>query len=171
MRVASTFSILALTAALLTFPAADIAIAKAPVAASAGISVAFDPSLSRPDSPIGQQEMGEVSLKIREAVMSRLAKEQIAYTSLNVWVVNLKPNRPTMTQMRLNPSLSYGSYGLGGAHFQAQMTLTDGRVLRVESQYFGHDIYMAKTATTWTDAEKATDWLAEELVKAAKSAA
>mgnify|MGYP001627425541 CR=1 FL=1 len=167
MRAVAMMSFLALTATFTAIPSPHNAVAMA--AAPAGLSVAFDPSLSRPDSPIGQPEMAEITQRIRETVSRRLEREQVAFTALNIWVVNLKPNRPTMTQIRLNPSLSYSSHGLGGAHFQAQMTLSNGRVVRVESQHFGHDIIQAQTFTTWTDADKAIDWLADDLVKASKS--
>lgn len=171
-RVLSSVSVLPLSLALaiglMVAPASSPVLAAPAIAAPSTISVAFDPSLSRSDSVIGQPEIAEITQRIRETVSRRLAREQIAFTSLNIWVVNLKPNRPTMTQMRLNPGLSYSSYGLGGAQFQAQMTLADGRVIRVESQHFGHDILMAQTFTTWTDADKAIDWLADELFKAAK---
>lgn len=78
-------------------------------------------------------------------------------------LVDALPNRPTFKQLGDRPSLSFESFGTGGATIEGQAISVDGHITPVRYRWYESDIRQAKLATTWSDAGRAIDRFAFQL--------
>lgn len=91
-----------------------------------------------------------------------------APVTLEVTILNAKPNRPTLEQLRDQPALSFAlSRSIGGAALEGVLRDAEGRELaRVESEFFETDIRDTIGASTWHDARRAMRRFANDVAEA-----
>ena len=90
-----------------------------------------------------------------------------APTLLRVTINKAKPNRPTFNQLSEDASLSFQSYGVGGAEVSAEFISAGGTVIgSAEYDYFSsfNDRPLGATGT-WTDATRAFSRFSKKLSK------
>lgn len=86
--------------------------------------------------------------------------------TLVLTLTKLTPNRPTMAQMRAKPSLSFQSYGLGGASLTGQLMAPDGKDLgNVSYSWEETWIENVRNVGTWYDANRAFSLFARHLAR------
>jgi len=89
-----------------------------------------------------------------------------ASTVLRITIQDAKPNRPTYKQLSVEPSLSFQSFGIGGAELQGELIAAGGRSLGTMSyEYYENDIRDAKFGGTWGDAHRAFGRFANKAAK------
>lgn len=93
---------------------------------------------------------------VRELITTNLRRELgDQATRVDLVINDATPNRPTFKQLGDNPSLSFQSFGIGGADITGKAFDAEGNVLgEVQYDWYG-DILWANTAWTWTDADRA----------------
>ena len=89
-----------------------------------------------------------------------------APTVLRVTLVDAVPNRPTFDQLSVEPSLSYSSFGVGGASMEGELITADGQ----SSGAFTYGWYETQLdefsrTGTWIDANRAIDFMARKVAK------
>lgn len=86
---------------------------------------------------------------------------------LRVTINEVKPNRPTFNQLSKDASLSFQSYGIGGADISAEFISADGSVIgTAEYNYFSNfNDRPFRSAGTWSDAELAFSRFSKKLSK------
>jgi hypothetical protein len=78
--------------------------------------------------------------------------------SIELSIIDAKPNRPTMEQTADRPGLDpIRSISVGGAELRGVVrNASGGEIATVEHQYSSHDLYMASfSGATWGDARRA----------------
>ncbi|WP_051279166.1 DUF3313 family protein [Hellea balneolensis] len=91
---------------------------------------------------------------------------QTAPTVLRITIEDAKPNRPTFNQLSVEPSLSFQSFGNGGAELQAELIASGGQSLGTMSyKFYETDIRDAKFGGTWGDAHRAFSRFASKAAK------
>jgi hypothetical protein len=91
--------------------------------------------------------------------------------TVELTILDAVPNRPTFQQMADEPALSFESFGVGGARFEAVLRSADGHELaRVEHRFFESNIFDTFAASTWTDARRAMRGFARKVAAAYEAA-
>lgn len=109
---------------------------------------------------------------LNEELVRDFAKRDIvlsnsAATTLRVTIEDAKPNRPTFRQLSKDPSLSFQSFGIGGAEVSAKIIGANGEVMG-QAEY---DLFPSLNDTpfqpkgTWVDARRAFDRFSKKLSK------
>lgn len=90
-----------------------------------------------------------------------------ASTLLRVTINEVKPNRPTFNQLKEDASLSFQSFGIGGADVSAEFVSASGTVIGTANYDYFSSFYErpAQTASTWTDANRAFSRFSKRLSK------
>ena len=65
----------------------------------------------------------------RNFVKRGVSLSETAPTLLRVTINEVKPNRPTFNQLSVEPSLSFNSFGIGGADVTAEIVSSGGNVI------------------------------------------
>ena len=84
---------------------------------------------------------------------------------LDLVIEDARPNRPTMREMAARPGLSHQSFGVGGARISGQYRAPSGTQTPIEYSWYETDIRWAEYGSTWSDADKAFDKLADRLAQ------
>lgn len=119
----------------------------------------------------GEKDLNHLADRLQKKFETRLTKEGVtvdanADTVLRLVLTDAKPNRPTFTQLSNDVSLSYQSYGVGGASFEGQLLTADGTSLgELSYAWYETDIRDAAYANTWSDAHRAIDRFARKTAK------
>jgi len=110
----------------------------------------------------GEKSLEELRLDLMEDMTHRLQKEGLqvaenAPAKLVLTIEDVKNNRPTFNQLSREPSLSYRSFGVGGAEIKGELFDSAGASLgTMDYRYFESNIRNAQYAiTTWTDTRRA----------------
>ncbi len=153
--------------------AAILLSASAAVAAPASVSVVLGPELqTKAEKDYGVTDVGRIADELRRTVERRLAKAPaFDGATVELTLVDVKPNRPTFTQMGKTPGLSYQSFGIGGAKIEGRVVRADGTEQPVAYRWYENDIRWAEGHTTWHDAEWAFDRFAGRLARGEELAA
>lgn len=126
------------------------------------------------DRSIGARE-GEI---LRNAVVDSVGRalerrgaalDQTGGVSIEITIVDADPNRPTMQQLRYDPTLDpMRSVSLGGAELVAVIRGGDGRVLsEVRHRRYNHSLEdLVGPPTTWTEARRAISQFATKVADA-----
>ncbi len=123
------------------------------------------------NSHLGEKELGRLIERLRQRVEKRLIKEGVqvsdsAPTTLRITLEDAKPNRPTFTQMSRDTSLSYQSFGTGGAEINAEIIQANGaRLGTLSYRFYETSIEFAHHNATWSDANRAIDRFARKAAK------
>lgn len=102
--------------------------------------------------------------KVKSQLQSRGVWAETGGDTLVLTLTSLTPNRPTMAQMRDNPSLSFQSFGLGGAALTGKLVSVDGKELGTVS-YSWEETWIDNVVQvgTWHDAQRAFSLFARHL--------
>lgn len=86
---------------------------------------------------------------------------------LELILVDITPNRPTMHEMSERIGLNLVSFGLGGAEIEAHLIGADGSDLgKMHYRYFSSQLdQFSSGVTTWYDARRAFDKFSRRLAK------
>lgn len=135
--------------------AALLASATSALAAPASVNVTVGPELQAKAAAIlGVRDVDELAADLQKAVEVRLAKTG-AYDGarIELVLVDAQPNRPTYKQMSDQPSLSYRSFGLGGAQIEGRTIAADGTITPIHFKSYQTDIRWSRVTGVWSDAE------------------
>lgn len=93
---------------------------------------------------------------IRDLLERNLTRELGSQAArVDVVINDVVANRPTFKQLGDRPGLSFQSFGIGGADVSGKAFDAAGNLIGEVSYDWYGDIYMADTAWTWTDADRA----------------
>ena len=125
----------------------------------------------------GDKEIEYLLTKIEDEVREDFAHRGIALsdtapTLLRITIEEVKPNRPTFNQLKRDVSLSYESFGIGGAEISADLIAAGGDVLgQAEYDYFSSlNDHPFRSQSTWTDTRRAFSRFSKKLTKKLASA-
>jgi len=146
--------------------AAAFAVQAAPLGPVADINITIGPKLQEQADEYGQRDLDYLVADLRDSVESALARKGGLSPdggTLDLVIEDAVPNRPTMRQMNLKPSLSYESFGIGGARIGGVLTTADGQKIPVGYRWYETDIRWSTAAGTWMDAQNTFDRFARRL--------
>ena len=134
-------------------------------AAPASVSVAIGPKLqAKAETTYGVRDVRELADELKKDVEIRLARNgSYDGAAIELNLVDAVPNRPTFKQLADKPSLSFESFGVGGARIEGRIVAPDGKVTPLAYQYYETDIRWARYHSTWSDAEWAIQRFAYHL--------
>ena len=133
-----------------TLAAAAIAQAQAPA-----VNVVIGPDLQREVEKLGDREVNDQVASLQAEVGKALAQRYPGATA-NLVLVDLKPNRPTIEQVRRTPGLDpIRSVSIGGAAIKGEIVLADGETRQVDYAYFSPGLRDVWGYSVWRDADRA----------------
>jgi hypothetical protein len=151
---------------ILAFAAAALlASAGAALAAPASVSVTVGPQLqAKAAAVLGVRDVNDLAAELQKTVQARLAKTG-AYDGARIELVltDVTPNRPTFKQLSDQPSLSYRSFGRGGAEIDGVAVAANGAVTPIRYRYAQTDLSWSRLTGTWSDAEQSFQQFAYQL--------
>ena len=102
---------------------------------------------------------------IEQTIQKELSDELGANAArVEVNVINVMPNRPTIEQMDNHPGLSMQSFSIGGAELSGRAFDANGVLLReTQYEYTSPSIFDAQYASTWNDTDYAIYRFAKRL--------
>ena len=110
----------------------------------------------------GQRDLDALTEKLEKWTTSALVKKDLnvsddAETVLKITLVDARNNRPTLNQLRHDTSLSFQSFGLGGADIEAELFDASGNSLGSVSYAYYDNFFdqFTQASGTWTDARHA----------------
>lgn len=110
----------------------------------------------------GEEALEDLRLDLFEDITRRLEKEGLqvaenAPAKLVLTIEDVKNNRPTFEQLSREPSLSYQSFGIGGAELKGELFDASGISLgTMDYRWYDSFIQNANFASgTWTDTKRA----------------
>lgn len=119
----------------------------------------------------GDKALNDLKKRLERRLNERFERSGItvsetAPVTLKVVIENAKPNRPTFNQLSKEPSLSYQSFGLGGAKISSQLIDASGKSLgEANYAWFENFIQDAQFGGTWSDADLAFRRYAKKISK------
>lgn len=128
----------------------------------AHISITVGPALARQVDTVGPQEIERLTGDLHRTVERRLPVTADGGELILV-IEDARPNRPTLTKMSRSPSLSYESFGVGGARISGEYVDAAGARTPVRYSWYETDISQASYAETWRDANTAFERFARRL--------
>lgn len=112
----------------------------------------------------GEESLEDLRQDLVEDITRRLEKEgfqvaENAPATLVLTIEDVKNNRPTFEQLSREPSLSYQSFGIGGAELSGELFNASGTSLgTMDYRWYDSFIQNANFASgTWTDTQRAFD--------------
>jgi hypothetical protein len=134
---------------------ASLSTATAASAAPASVTVTVGPDLQQKAvETYGVRDVDRMAAELRKDVQRELTRTG-AYDGarIELVLVDVQPNRPTMKQMSDTPGLSFQSFGLGGARIEGQAIAPSGAVTPLKYSYYETDIRETWAHSTWSDAQ------------------
>ncbi len=119
----------------------------------------------------GERDLNRLTERLQKRLEKRLEKEGVATdpgadTVLRLVITDARPNRPTFRQLSKDVSLSYQSFGIGGAAFEGEIIAAGGESLGdLSYAWYEDSIRDAAYSGTWTDAHRAIDLFARKTAK------
>ncbi|KAF0182250.1 MAG: hypothetical protein IV086_11010 [Hyphomonadaceae bacterium] len=144
-------------------------------------SAAADPVVVRPlaidaelqkkfEEEYGTREIAELSEAVSQSLASELRQAggsvaDAGPITIETTLVDVKPSKPTLEQLRDKPGLDYfRSVSLGGAELRARLLAADGSVLReVSYDWYETDLLNTLALGTWSDARRAVRRFADKV--------
>src|SRR6185312_4392369 len=144
------------TVAIAIATVALLASATAALAAPASVSVSIGPALQAKAAKLGVRDVDQLAAELRTAVERQVVRRG-AYEGARIELVlaDAAPTRPTFQQMSDRPSLSFESFGLGGAEIGGRAIAADGAVTPIHFRSYESDIRQSRRGGTWSDADAA----------------
>lgn len=135
-----------------------------PVGAVSEVRVTFGDDIERKPRVFGQREKDRLANEIKLEVAKAMGGLTPGGGVLEVTLEDVKPNRPTWTQMSYQPGLSYiDSFGIGGATIEAVYVAPGGARTPVRYSWYESDIRQSRFVGDWYDADKAIERFAKKL--------
>lgn len=123
--------------------------------ASSNVTVTIGRDLQTRVEKLGVREVNDQIANLQSNVV-RVLEESYPGASAQLVLTDLKPNRPTMQQMRDTPGLDpIRSISIGGAAIEGQLTTADGQTRAVKFSYFSPSIRDVWGYGVWQDADRA----------------
>lgn len=120
----------------------------------------------------GEKSLEELRQDLMEDITKRFDKEGLqvaenAPTKLVLTIEDVKNNRPTFEQLSRETSLSFQSYGIGGAEIKGELFDASGASLgTMDYRYFESSLRNAAYAnSTWSDAKRAFGRFSRDVAK------
>ena len=119
----------------------------------------------------GDRDLDLLKKRLQEKVERRFAKKGIqvsndALAVLRITIADVRPNRPTHEQLSRDATLSFQSFGKGGADIESELLSANGESLGlINYRWYEDDIREAAFGSTWTDAYQAFDRYARRAAK------
>jgi hypothetical protein len=177
---------------ILTFLIAGFAISAMAFSAAKAADYEFSTSIAAPDVKIasitvnisddvknekvrwGPRDIEQLKKTLIKKVTSRLKRNELMGDNgarLELTLIDITPNRPTMHELSKRTGLDFVSFGLGGAEVKAHLVAADGTDLGdMRYRYFADYLYdYSSGMTTWYDARRAFDKFSRRLVKELKA--
>ena len=136
------------------------------------VTVTLDPKfVSGGVKTYGTREVGELADYLKKTVERTLAAkgrfkaDAAGGASLELVLVDAKPNHPTFKQMSDRPGLSMQSFGIGGAEIRGEQINADGSRVKLGYSWYESDIRWAQGLGTWGDAEQAIHGFARRVAE------
>lgn len=151
--------------AFLTPLALAAALAAPALAQTPRVNVTVGGDLTEAAEDLGQRDVDRQLERLQGVVERRLARSGgLEGAQINLVVTDLKPNRPTFQQAADRPGLSViDSISIGGVAVEGEVITADGQRLPVRYARYSSSIEDVQGYTTWQEAERAYDRLAENL--------
>jgi len=129
---------------------------------AAQVTVGVGPLLQSKTADFGAREVDRLRKDLGDEVTRAIARNP-QIVRVDLVLEDAQPNRPTFDQMGRTPGLSLRSVGVGGARISGNVTTADGVTRPIRFQWYETDISQERAANTWTDADRAFDWLASDI--------
>ncbi len=119
----------------------------------------------------GERDLNRLAEHLETKMARRLSKKGVtvsdtASKTLRLTITDAKPNRPTFEQLSREPSLSFKSFGIGGASFEGQLISASGESIGdISYAWYENDFEDAAFSGTWTDAKRAMDFFTRKTAK------
>lgn len=122
-------------------------------------TVAFSPAFQEKlNDDLGEREADVLRNGATRAISAELSRRGLAGipATLEVTIVDARPNRPTLEQTSHRPGLSImDSISTGGAELTGVLRATDGRVLaEVSHENYSNFNELLGSENTWTDTQR-----------------
>lgn len=142
-----------------------LGVAGGAAAAPASVTVTISPELqAKAERVYGVRDIDRLAADLQKSVERQTAKSgPFDGARIVLQLADAKPNRPTFKQMSDNPSLSFESFGVGGAQIEGHAVLASGQVVPLSYRYWETDIRYARLTGPWGDAEGAISQFAHKL--------
>lgn len=144
------------------------AIALAPFATAGEINVSYSDDFTETlEEDYGLREGEYLAGDIQEDLVNAFERKGISPARVDVVIVDAKPNRPTLQQLRDRPGLDFGrSISIGGMKLTATAYDESNAVIgELEYGWFENDIRNVIGGPTWSDARRASRFFARQLAK------
>jgi hypothetical protein len=112
---------------------------------------------------LGQRDLDRLAARLEKKLTYQLNKSGVevvedAPNVLNIVIKDAIPNRPTFEQLSKHTSLSFRSFGIGGATFEGTMTSNGEEAGSISYAWYETDITQTGAhGSTWYDANYAID--------------
>ena len=121
------------------------------------VNVTVGADLQERVEKLGDREVGDQIARLRTEVEQALT-QRYPGASAELVLTDLKPNRPTMQQMRDTPGLDpIRSISIGGAAVEGSIVTADGERRPVKFSYYSSSIRDVYGFGIWQDADRAFD--------------
>lgn len=139
-----------------------------PGAAVAQVSLRYGEQLQKMVDRYGAREVSELAEVLQREV--ELAAPKGGFTRADIVLEDARPNRPTFEQLGRVSGLSPQSIAVGGATITGTLYRADGSSRPLTFSWYETDISQEFGPATWSDAERAFDFLARDLSRGQVSA-
>lgn len=131
------------------------------------VTVTVGGDLTEDVRELGQRDVDQQLARLQSVVERRLTRDgALEGATINLVITDLKPNRPTFQQAADKPGLSImDSISIGGATIEGEVITADGQRLPVRYSRFSSSLAEVRGYTTWQDADRAYERLANNLVE------
>ncbi|WP_395942578.1 hypothetical protein [Brevundimonas sp.] len=143
--------------------AATLAVAAMAQAQNPTVNVTVGPELQRQVEKLGDREVNEQIAGL-QAEVGKALEQRYPGATANLVLVDLKPNRPTIEQVRTTPGLDpIRSVSIGGAAIKGEIITADGQTKPVEFSYFSPNIRDVWGYSVWRDADRAFERFGDQI--------
>lgn len=133
----------------------------------AQVSVTLGPQVEEQIDELGRREIERQTGRLADVIRRELSRHpEFDGASVDLTLSDLKPNRPTMEQLRQRPGLDpLRSVSIGGADIEGQVRRLDGTTRQVSARYFSTSLADVWSLDPWADAEKAYQRAATKIAR------
>ena len=130
-------------------------------------NVSYSQSYAEDAETYGARDIERLLEELTEEVTQRLEDDGLlsnAGATIELVLLDAKPNRPTIEQLGDNPGLSYQSFSRGGANIQAIIRNQDGEeISQFQYDWYTPNIEDSAYRGTWSDADRAFSRFSRQL--------
>lgn len=144
-----------------------LAVAAAAHAEPATVNVTIGPELRHDAIDLGEREVRDQADRLAQVVSRELESRGVLEgAQVNLVLLDIAPNRPTFQQMADRPGLDgHRSVSAGGAEIGGEIITADGERIPVRYRWYTASVAEVTGFTTWQDADRAFNRLADNLAE------